>query len=277
VPGLRRRRIAPEEILAARARLDAVSQEWLHTEPVVVGGWTPGVPGPAPPTSARTDDDVALPTLRALDPLAGRLGLPSAGAVGLVVVAVLAVLVALGWGWYTRARPEVATARPVASGPGGAPAGFPSAAPSPASPTPVSRVVVDVAGRVRRPGLVRLPAGSRVADALRAAGGVRGHPDLTDVNLAALLVDGQQIVIGVGGAAAAPGATGGSAVPGQPVDLNSADVAGLDALPGIGPVLAQRIVDYRSAHGAFHDVGQLQDVTGIGPAKFADLRPLVRV
>jgi competence protein ComEA len=265
-------------VAAARARLDALSQEWLHTEPVVVGGWTPGAPEPAPPVPVQTGDDVALPAMGAFGPLAGRLGLPSAGAAGLVVVAVLAVLVALGWGWYTRARPEVATARPAASGPGGVPAGFPSAAPSPASPTPAPRVVVDVAGRVRRPGLVTLPAGSRVADALRAAGGVRGHPDLTDVNLAALLVDGQQILVGVGGAVAAPsGSSGGSAASGQPVDLNSADVAGFDVLPGIGPVLAQRIVDYRTAHGPFHDVGQLQDVTGIGPAKFADLRALVRV
>ncbi|UXY19728.1 ComEA family DNA-binding protein [Streptomyces cynarae] len=141
-------------------------------------------------------------------------------------------------------------------------------------------VVVDVGGKVRNPGLQRLPAGSRVADALRAAGGVRPGTDTDGLNRARLLVDGEQIV--VGGPAPAPGtgpalpAAGGSAAPGTPVSLSTATVDQLDALPGVGPVLAQHIVDYRSQHGGFRSVDELRQVNGIGARRFADLRNLVR-
>jgi competence protein ComEA len=121
---------------------------------------------------------------------------------------------------------------------------------------------------VARPGLVRLPAGSRVDDAVRAAGGVVDGADAGLLNLARRLVDGEQVLVGVDpppAAAAAPTATGG------PVDLNTATVADLDALPGIGPVLAQRIVDWRTEHGRFASVEQLREVTGIGESKYADL------
>jgi competence protein ComEA len=136
------------------------------------------------------------------------------------------------------------------------------------------RVVVDVAGRVRHAGLVTLPAGSRVADAIRAAGGARPGTDLTSLNLARKLVDGEQILVGVPGAAVA---TSGSPGPANPVNLNTATASELDQLPGVGPVLAQRIVDWRTAHGGFTSVSQLRQVTGIGDSKFADLQPLVRV
>lgn len=145
-------------------------------------------------------------------------------------------------------------------------------------------LIVDVVGKVRRPGVYRLMQGARVDDAVRAAGGaVRGF-DLTGLNLARKVVDGEQIAVGVQGAAdAAPaqgdGVAGGGARSDQtgPLDLNSATVAQLDALPGVGPVLAQRIVDWRTQHARFDSVDQLKSVTGVGDAKFADLQPLVVV
>lgn len=149
------------------------------------------------------------------------------------------------------------------------------------SPTAGVDVVVDVAGRVRRPGLYHLPAGSRIDDALTAAGGVRRGVDLTALNLAALLADGQQIVVGphaqvVGAppdAATAP--DGGAATSTGPVSLNAATLEQLETLPRIGPVTAQKILDYRAAHGNFTAIDQLKDVSGIGDVTFAGLAPLV--
>jgi len=145
-------------------------------------------------------------------------------------------------------------------------------------------VVVHVAGRVRRPGLVRLPPGSRVADALAAAGGVLAGVDLTTINLARVLTDGEQVLVGVtgpGGTAAGPGlgsggggAGGGGA--GGLVDLNTATLEQLEGLPGVGPVLAQRILDFRSSHGRFATVDELREVSGIGERKYADIEPKVR-
>jgi competence protein ComEA len=142
------------------------------------------------------------------------------------------------------------------------------------SPTP-SGIVVDVGGRVRRPGLVTVPLGSRVADALRAAGGPLRPSDLALLNLAAKVTDGQLLLIGVSGA----GAIGADPTSGSsgPVDLNSATADQLDALPGIGPVLAQRIIDWRTAHGAFRSVRDLDQVSGIGDSIYAELEPLVTV
>ena len=141
------------------------------------------------------------------------------------------------------------------------------------TPTPAS-IVVDVGGRVRRPGLVTLPLGSRVADALRAAGGALRRSDLVSLNLAAKVADGQLLLVGV------PGASAGAASDGTtsgPLNLNSATADQLEALPGIGPVLAQHILDWRTSHGSFHSVDQLKDVSGIGDSTFADLAPLVTV
>ena len=154
------------------------------------------------------------------------------------------------------------------------PAPAPSAAlPMTALPTPSpTGIVVDVAGRVRRPGLVTLPAGARVSDAVRAAGGALRRADLLLVNLAARVSDGQLLVVGVPGAAGADasGSTG-------PVNLNTATADQLDGLPGIGPVLAQRIIDWRGAHGGFHSVRDLDQVSGIGDSIYAELEPLVTV
>jgi competence protein ComEA len=142
------------------------------------------------------------------------------------------------------------------------------------------RVVVDVVGKVRRPGVYRLPDGSRVDDALEAAGGALPGVDLSRLNLARKLADGEQVAVGVAGAAEAAGPPRTGAVSGAasgPIDLNTATVQQLDTLPGVGPVLAQRIVDWRTQHGRFDSVDQLQEVTGIGPSRLADIRSLVTV
>ncbi|MFM9369582.1 helix-hairpin-helix domain-containing protein [Streptomyces sp. Da 82-17] len=167
------------------------------------------------------------------------------------------------------------------------------------------RIVVDVSGKVRKPGIHRLPAGARVADALEAAGGARRGTDLTGLNRARLLIDGEQVVVGVpavpglvggGGGSAATGAasagaaSGGSAgsgsgsgaggagvgAPSSPISLNTATVEQLDTLPGVGPVLAQHIVDYRTQHGGFRSIDELREVNGIGDRRFADLKNAVR-
>lgn len=138
-------------------------------------------------------------------------------------------------------------------------------------------LVVHVAGAVRRPGLYRLPPGSRVDDAVRLAGGARRSADLSQLNLAAPVADGQQILVPRRAPATEPGPAGGSteaAAPG-PVSLNSATLEELDALPGIGPVTAQHILDYRAEHGAFQTVDELDAVPGIGPARLEQLRELV--
>ena len=141
--------------------------------------------------------------------------------------------------------------------------------------TSSSVIVVDVAGKVRRPGLYRLADGVRVDDAVRAAGGALPGVDLSGLNLAARLTDGQQVVVGMPAAAGPVGNRTSSGVTASPVHLNTATVEQLETLPGVGPVLAQHIVDYRSAHGSFASVAQLNDVPGIGDSKFAALQASV--
>ena len=200
------------------------------------------------------------------------------------VVAVLAAVAVAGWSWLGRpdvapvdAAAVVAPAEPAAST--GAPTSEPAGSASAGSAS-AGQVVVSVVGQVVSPGLVTLPAGSRVADALAAAGGLLPEADPASINAAALLADGQQVAVGVPGAAGA-GTAGGTAAAGGagsgPVDLNTATTADLDALPGIGPVLAQRILDHRAAQGPFGSVEELDDVTGIGPALYAEISPLVTV
>ncbi|MCX5396970.1 ComEA family DNA-binding protein [Streptomyces sp. NBC_00102] len=144
------------------------------------------------------------------------------------------------------------------------------------------RIVVDVNGKVRRPGVQHLRAGARVADALRAAGGVVAGTDLTGLNRARILVDGEQVVVGLPtapqppGPAGVPGPGGGGQAPAVPLSLGTATTEQLETLPGVGPVLAQHIVDYRVEHGGYGSVDELREVTGIGDRRFADLRPLVR-
>lgn len=226
-------------------------------------------------------------------------GRRSAAAIGLAVI-VVAVLTGV---WVFSSQPRsmpVATSAPTV--PGSSPlavgrsgprsgSGPPSASPVGSSPasggsgtsTASSYVVVDVAGKVRRPGLYRLPPGSRVDDAVKAAGGALHAVDLGTVNLAAKVVDGQQIAVGqpgvVGPAAGAEsaGSANSSGSAGGPVNLNMASLEQLETLPGIGPALGQRILDYRTGHGSFSSVDQLDDVSGIGTVIFARLKPLVTV
>jgi competence protein ComEA len=136
-------------------------------------------------------------------------------------------------------------------------------------------VVVDVEGAVRRPGLVRLSAGSRVADAVLRAGGTTRLADRGGVNLAAPVSDGEQVLVPRRGAVGAAPAASGGATASAPVSLSSATADQLDALPGVGPVTAQKIIGYRTQHGAFHSVDELDAIPGIGPARLADLRGLV--
>ena len=157
-----------------------------------------------------------------------------------------------------------------------APAAEVVAAPVRAAPTPP--LVVHVVGAVRQPGLYRLGRGKRVADAVASAGGATGRADLALLNLAAPLADGQQIVVPTKGRAAAAGGAGatmGLSAPAGPVSLSAATVEQLDALPGVGPVTAQKIVDYRAEHGAFSSVRELDAIPGIGPARLEQLRGLV--
>ena len=141
-----------------------------------------------------------------------------------------------------------------------------------APPAPPPRLVVDVAGAVRRPGLYRLPQGSRVADAVARAGGASAKASLDGVNLAAPLADGEQVLVPARGAAASTGAT---PSPTAPVDLNTATAEQLDTLPGVGPATAQKIIDYRQAHGPFRSLDELEAVPGIGPAKLEQMKGLV--
>jgi competence protein ComEA len=143
-----------------------------------------------------------------------------------------------------------------------------------------SRVVVHVAGAVRRPGVYRLPARSRVVDAVRRAGGARRRADLSALNLAAKLEDGRQVVVPLRAPAGAVPAVGGAAtgaVAAAPLDLNTATPEQLDQLDGIGPGMAGRILDYRKEHGGFGSVEELGEVPGIGEKRLAALREKVRV
>ena len=209
------------------------------------------------------------------------------GVRALVVVAVVVVLVAAFLAW--RGRPEVTPVAPplgevsgvAASGSGAPGSGAPGggAAGTGASGARVD-VVVAVGGKVRKPGLVRLGADARVADALVAAGGAQPGVDVAPLNLARKVVDGELIMVGASlppGAGAAPPPVGAASQPGAPVNLNTATLAELDTLPGVGPVLAQRILDAREARGGFRAVTDLRQVEGIGAARYDQLKDLVTV
>ncbi|QIX27370.1 ComEA family DNA-binding protein [Nocardioides sp. JQ2195] len=210
---------------------------------------------------------------------------PFCGSVSLTptTLAVIAVVVAVGLGitawWVVRDDPGVPVVAPTA-GPALATPVTTAGATAPGSGVPSTDVVVDVTGKVRRPGIVVLPPGSRVVDAIKAAGGPRRGADLTGLNRARPVQDGEQIVVGV----PAPPGVAASSVPSVPsspgstgdlVSLNTATTTELETLPGVGPVTAAAIVDWREANGGFASVDQLLEVDGIGEKTLAQLAPHV--
>ncbi len=268
--------------------------------PLPPDGWVPADPGEKATRSRETGRLAAVvdrvpPRIRA-----ARMAPSARAVVGLAVVLLVGLLLA-GWLLW-RGRPSVevvpvkrvlpvgASAQPSvtsAVSPGAATA---LQSPAAASTSTGATVVVHVAGAVRRPGVVTLAAGARVSDAVEAAGGAARRAELASVNLARLLVDGEQLVVltrgtGAPGVVAAPGA--GPAPPGgetatgdvgaSSIDLNTATLVQLEGLPGVGPVLAQRILDWRTEHGRFSTVDELTEVSGIGDATLEEIRPGVRV
>ncbi|MEE2033055.1 ComEA family DNA-binding protein [Rhodococcus chondri] len=204
------------------------------------------------------------------------------GTVALASVGIVAALVALVVVWRDRPVPEPIPPLPTVEIATDTTSTSAAPAPEPAE------LVVSVVGLVAAPGLVQLDAGARVADALEAAGGANPGADLVGLNLAQRVADGDQIVVGSAPPQSLPEGSGISGAEGAAVadpagadsrlvNLNSADEATLDALPGVGPVTAASIVSWRRANGAFTDVEQLGEVDGIGPARLARLRELVTV
>jgi competence protein ComEA len=296
----------------ARRRLAALSAELAaargeHPLPLVEAPQADPDEVPVPPATGRH----ARRSLGVADRLTGWVGdrlpvtvrpRPHLGAVQMgVVLLVLAVgLVGAAW-WLVRSSggaeevvppPEVVETTPAAEGPGAGAGAEPGAAAPSAAASPADgaagpsagegEIVVDVVGRVRRPGIAVLPLGSRVVDAVRAAGGLLPGIDRTTLNLARLLTDGEQVLIGVEGAAppVPPGSSTSSAPPGSPsagelVNINTADQATLETLPGIGPVTAAAILQWRTEHGGFTAVEELLEVSGIGDATLAELMPFV--
>ena len=277
-------------------------------------GWVPAVspPAPAPLAPGLPASTLRAALLARLPPAlrGARIALGRRAVTGLALVALAGAAVAVALLVQGRPHPVAVDGGPEVSGPvvlatapadRGTPHGPAGAGPHPVSsgvaptvggPSPSSppSVVVDVAGRVRHPGVLRLRSGSRVVDALAAAGGTLPGVVPSDLDQARPLVDGEQLRVGLGpapasavgpllgpSAGAGAGAGGSAAVPSVPLDLNTATVEQLDTLPGVGPVLAQRILDWRTAHGGFHRVEDLKGVSGLGGRKYDVLAPRLRV
>jgi competence protein ComEA len=194
---------------------------------------------------------------------------------GLLLVAALLV----GARFLVRAGTPAAAPPPPIVGSAEDPAGAASASSgtTPGVPGASTRLVVYVVGAVRRPGLYKLPPGSRVADAVARAGGVTRRSDPAALNLAAPIADGEQVLVPARLPRAVAAAQGAPVpgVPTGPIQLSTATAEQLDSLPGIGPATAQKILDYRAEHGAFHSVEELDEVPGIGPTRVEQLRGLV--
>lgn len=263
-----------QEAVARRlALLSADLHPMIQPQPWAEADAPASTPGPAAPPATSVPRPGRHACRRAALP---RVALGRAQ-LGVVAVAVTLGLALTCW-WLLRAEPRVvaplATDLPAAGmvTPAG-PTLSPGAATSP------SAIVVDVAGKVRRPGIAVLDPGARVVDAIEAAGGARPGVDLGSLNLARLLVDGEQVVVGEAAPAAA--ATGppttGDPPAGTPVNLNTADQTQLESLPEVGPVTAQAIIGWREEHGGFTAVDELLDVDGIGEATLSRIAPLVTV
>lgn len=268
-PPRRRSRSAAAEA-AVRQRLAAIGAE--------LGRAAPAGQARADPNGTAQDVEVgpgADPQPEASDgPAPGREWVARAdpgprGTVVLCVVAVAAATLAAGVTWLSRPSVEPVPSAPVVV------AGSPAPTADPSTST-AADIVIAVVGQVVTPGLVTLPSGSRVADALAAAGGALPGADLAGINLARVLSDGEQVAVGVPGATDGGGAAPSGASTGL-VDLNAASEQELESLPGVGPVLAGRIVQWRTDNGGFGSVEELQEVDGIGPATFEELRDEVTV
>lgn len=219
-----------------------------------------------------------------MDDLSSRLPLRAAHVAAVSVL--IAVAVGLAAWFAVRSEPEpvpelVPVSEPLASvspvQPGASPIGPPTG-----EDAGSGEVTVDVAGKVRRPGIAVLAAGARVVDALEAAGGARRGVDLSSLNLARPLIDGEQVLVGVPTQPGAIGALGSAGAAGEMpgaggplVNLNTADLTTLETLPGVGPVTAEAIIGWRTEHGGFTAVAELLEVDGIGDATLADIAPHV--
>ncbi|MFJ5923709.1 helix-hairpin-helix domain-containing protein [Kitasatospora sp. NPDC092948] len=250
---------------------------------------TPAVPEPPPDDRADLQSDPDPPELdipSATEPTAVshhtdrphlplRFRIPTAFALDRRAVLGLAVLLALAVGyaaqhfWWGRPHPVTVPAISISESTTESTT-EPATEGAPVRHSSSASLVVDIAGKVQHPGLRTLPAGSRVADALTAAGGPIPGTDTSPLNLARPLSDGEQILVGT---EIAPG--GAPAASAGPVSLNRSSAEQLDSLPGVGPALAQRILQYRLAHGPFQSLDQLRHVSGIGPRKYEDLKPLL--
>ncbi|MEV6978041.1 ComEA family DNA-binding protein [Kitasatospora sp. NPDC093806] len=302
--GLRMAALLPESAEGPPDAEPSVYETPVADPPPTVGAPTvgaptatgpPGGPSPGAATPGDAGPDGAAPehatTERAGPRWTGHaLALDRRAALGLLVLLLLTVGYGVQHFWLARPQPVEVPAVAVASVPSGGPGPGPdlpsdggtgAAAIGDVSGTASSTVVVvDVGGRVHTPGVHILPSGSRVADALRVAGGPLPGTDTRNLNLARVLTDGEQILVGEPGpqppAGAGPGPpllTGPSR---QPVSLNHATLEQLDTLPGVGPTLAQRIIAFRASHGgAFRSLDQLRQVSGIGDRTYAELRPLL--
>lgn len=297
---------SPDPLPRGAGRSDRVNDRVDSDELTVADPGLPGA-GESDAISGRVDDagttwrERVGPAVRERMPLwlQTRCGLERRSVLALSMVLVVAAVFAAQHFWSGRTEPvsapEVVRPAPYDQRDGHEQGGHeqggrraaavagasPGASASAAGPV----IVVDVSGKVRSPGIKRLPVGSRVADALRAAGGVRPGTSTEGLNRARVLMDGEQVVVGgpappaaVAGAGPGAGGAGGpaGAAPGGPVSLNTATADQLDTLPGVGPVLAQHIIDYRTRHGGFRSVDELREVNGIGDRRFADLQNLVR-
>ncbi len=271
----------PEAAEVVRARLVALFQPAF---PASGGAAEPQGEPPTPPEGAASEH------LHPDEPPPPRWRLSARHVAVIAALCLVAVVGSVGWMLRAKAVP-IAVAVPgdptsaVTVGPA---AVTPTTGPTPPTGSGSRRgptILVHVLGAVARPGVVTLDEGARVMDAIAAAGGFRADADSAELNLAAVLADGSQIVIGTRGAPrgdvrvgpgnAAPGA--GSTTAGVVVDLNTATLDQLDTLPGVGPVLAQSIIDYRTKHGRFTKIEQLQEVDGIGSKTYAQIASHVRV
>lgn len=253
VPGAARRTARAQVALAARDRLQRVLRPF-------------GDPAADPVEPAVSEGEALAPAdevLAAPRATRWRVDPTRRGALALAGLAALSILATAALVWRAQPRPVV----------------VPPPVVTPSRGASTGTVVVDVQGAVRTPGLVTLAVGSRVADALAAAGGLRPGASTVGLNLARRLADGEQVVVAAPGTTAPPAAARAGTAPGAGtrLDLNLATLEQLDALPGIGPVTARRILDWRAEHGRFASVDQLREVEGIGAKRFESLRDLVTV